>query len=112
MIIHTIPLSVNQLYQGRRFLTKEGKENKNDIITEMVLENKTRHPLEGSISLTIRFYMPNMRKDIDAGLKTLLDCGTGILWADDRQIIQLNVFKEKDIQNPRVELSLEEIETV
>jgi len=93
-------ISVNKMYRGRRFLSKEGKATKSAIAWEIVSQGKI-DPLEGTLALNIIFYVANNRADIDNMLKALLDCMTGIIYKDDSQITELHVFKELDKENPR-----------
>jgi Holliday junction resolvase RusA-like endonuclease len=106
IIIKTAPISVNRLYQGRRFLTSEGKSIKNKMAWEAKSQWK-KEPLKGDIALNVLFYFKDKRMlDIDGGLKALFDCLTGIIWVDDKQITELHAFKEVDKSNPRVELQI------
>ena len=104
--MHTIEIktavpSVNSLYRGRRFLTKEGKQTKVAISYEIRTAVKFE-PHKGSVALNVLFYFPDKRKrDIDNCLKSLLDCCTGILFEDDSQIEELHVYKQVDVKNPR-----------
>lgn len=93
-------ISVNKMYRGRRFLSKEGKDTKYEIGLEL-LAMRLVAPLETPVALNIIFYVKNNRADIDNMLKALLDCMTGIVYKDDSQIIELHCFKEIDKENPR-----------
>jgi Holliday junction resolvase RusA-like endonuclease len=105
-VLTAIP-SVNSLYRGRRFLTKEGKETKEAIGLEILSQVGSILPTEEQVSLEIKFYFGNKRKnDIDNRLKALLDCMTGYLYGDDSQIKELHVYKEYDKENPRTEIKI------
>ena len=93
-------ISVNKMYRGRRFLSKEGKDTKSAIAWEIASKGKFE-PLETPVALNIIFYVKNNRADIDNMLKALLDCMTGIVYKDDSQIMELHCFKEIDKENPR-----------
>lgn len=98
--------SVNSIYRGRRFLTKEGKATK-EIIGLEILSQRTTEVIKGDVALGIVFYFDNKRKnDIDNRLKALLDCMTGILYEDDSQIKELHVYKKYDKENPRTEIQI------
>lgn len=94
------PISVNKLYTGRRRLTKDGARAKRDISLEIKMHWK-KEPVQDEVTLNVIFYMQNKRTDIDNLLKGLLDCMTGIVYQDDRQITELHVYKEVDKSNPR-----------
>jgi crossover junction endodeoxyribonuclease RusA len=86
---------------GRRFLTSKGREIKDEIGTELLVQRNSG-PLAGPVALNVLFYFPNKRRrDIDNCLKALLDCMTGILYLDDSQIDELHVYKQIDTKNPR-----------
>lgn len=93
------------MYRGRRFLSKEGKDTKDAIAWEIRSQLKFE-PLEGSVALTITFYFKNARMDIDNALKGLLDCMTGLIYRDDRQIVELHVYKKIDKKEPRIEIKV------
>lgn len=105
MILKTMPLSTNALYRGRRFLTKEGKTNKEAIAWEAkVLWNGG--VLKSNVRLRVALYWPNKRRhDLD-NIKGLLDSLTGIVYEDDSQIVELHISKFVDAKNPRTEVSL------
>jgi crossover junction endodeoxyribonuclease RusA len=101
-----MPISTNALYQGRRFLTKEGKANKEALAWESKLQWPLKMPLKGPIRLSVRFYWPNKRRhDVD-NIKALLDSLSGIVYEDDSQINDLRVQKFCDKKQPRVEIEV------
>lgn len=98
--------SVNSMYRGRRFLTKEGKATKHAISME-ILAQRNFEPHSTPVALNIIFYFGNNRKnDIDNRLKALLDCLTGVIYEDDSLVTEMHIFKEYDKENPRVELQI------
>jgi crossover junction endodeoxyribonuclease RusA len=100
------PVSVNQLYRGRRFLTPLGKQTKEDYAWQA--KAQYRGPLlEGAIRLELTAYFTSQAtSDLDNVCKATLDSLTGILWKDDRQIIELHAYKRQDKLNPRIEISV------
>lgn len=100
ILINTKPISVNRMYRGRKFLTKEGKDTK-EAIKEEVMEKWDEDRIEEPVGLSIHFYMANKRIDIDNQLKGLLDCMTGTIYKDDSLITELHVYKIIDKENPR-----------
>lgn len=103
--IETEPISVNRMYRGRRFLTKDGKAVKDAIAWEVSSQWRIA-PIKGVVALNIMFYFKNKRMDIDNALKGLLDCMTGLVYEDDSQIEELHVFKMVDKENPRTEIQV------
>lgn len=101
------PISVNQLYRGRRFLTRDGEAAKFTYKSEAWSQWRKKPIGKGiPVSLEVIFYFPDARRhDIDNCLKGLLDSLTGVCWEDDSQITELHVWKYVDVKKPRVELS-------
>lgn len=103
--ITTEPISVNKLYRGRKFLTKDGKAIKTAIAWEIRSQWRIA-PNTGAVALNVLFYFKDNRNDIDNALKALLDCMTGLVYEDDSQIEELHVFKMIDKKNPRTEIQV------
>ena len=101
----TPPPTINQMYQGRRFLTKDGKAAKEAMAWEIKSQFRGES-LSDNVSVNVVFYFKDNRKDIDNCLKALLDSITGLIWKDDRQIRELHVVKEIDKDNPRTEITV------
>jgi len=90
MKIDIKPLSVNKVWQGRRFKTSIYK----------VYEEELYYLLPGmefgdEIKLRIEFGFSNMRMDIDNPVKPLLDVMQKKYGFNDNQITQLHLFKKK-----------------
>lgn len=108
IILKTKPVSVNSMYRGRRFLTKEGKSTKEVMEWEAKKQFKGK-PLKGDIGVDIDFYISNPLSDLDNLLKATFDCLTGIIWEDDRQIIEILARKYVDKKNTRIEIIINEL---
>ena len=111
LTLTTMPISTNKLYQGRRFLTKEGKANKEAISWEAKAQWMPRKPITGKIATTARLYFKDGRMLDIENLKALWDSLSGIVYEDDRQIHELHIFKEIDKQRPRVEITISSLTT-
>lgn len=99
-----IPPSVNRIWRtdfksGRVFKTKDAYQYARDVRLLV-----PRNIIEGHVALVLRFYFKTTARDIDSGLKTLLDALQGRIYADDKQVAVLTVYKLKDSKNPRVEV--------
>lgn len=103
------PQSTNHLYRHRGhlvYMTAEGRALKESYIWQIKSQYKGT-PKKGRISLRLDLYFGDKRKrDIDNYNKILLDSLTGILYEDDSQIDFLTITKSRDINNPRIEISL------
>lgn len=107
--LYTPCVPINQKYgiiNGRNLLSKKYRAAKEALMWE--IKSQWPHPpLDGDIILNVvQYFGDNRKRDIDAYLKILLDAGSGVLYHDDVQVAELNVIKAKDIDNPRVELSV------
>lgn len=104
----TFPISTNDLYYGRKILTKEARETKDAISWEAATQWKPKEPLKGQIRITAHFYFKK-EGDLDNPVKSLLDSFKGILWVDDKQVHEIHLYKHKDPKYPRVEMIITEI---
>ena len=107
------PISTNSLYryrcQGnfpRMYMTAKGKDLKEQYFYEAKSQWKKK-PLEGDVTVNVILYFGDKRKhDIDNYNKLVLDSLTGIVYFDDEQIQELNVIKQYDKENPRIEITI------
>jgi crossover junction endodeoxyribonuclease RusA len=61
-------------------------------------------PLAGPLAVDLYLYRPRKAGDVDAYAKCLLDAMQGHLWGDDKQIVELHLYRRDDKVNPRVEV--------
>lgn len=109
LVLSGKPVSVNQLYRGRRFLTPLGTATKADYSYQAKKQYKGA-VLEGPVKVEVHVYFANAAADIDNALKGFFDSMTGLLWKDDKQIVELHAYKLIDKQRPRIEISVVELE--
>lgn len=65
-------------------------------------------PLTGAVSVWLVFTMPNKRRvDCDNLSKNVLDSLRGIAYADDCQVLHLEIDKRVDAHNPGVDVTVE-----
>lgn len=98
-----LPVSINNAYptnrQGRRFLSPDGKAWKEEIAWAF----KKHKPSSKEFIVTIILEVAdNRRRDIDNGIKMILDALTGIVWIDDRQVVQITVRRNKGLKNKTI----------
>ena len=110
--INIISLSYYQYLTQNRFrkyITKKGREYKGiieDTLTEFMIDKIRK---TGNIRISLVFYFNNRRKnDIDNFAKPILDFMSDIIYEDDKQIIELNVKKFYDRENPRLIIKVED----
>ena len=113
IILKGQPQSTNNIYKShcrfgfpKVYLTKAGKDIKDDYIRQIVKQWKTV-PLKCPISVVIDTYHDNHRKnDWDNFHKLSMDSLTNIVYEDDSQIEQAIVTKHYDKENPRIEIEI------
>lgn len=109
VVLETMPLTVNRLYGGRRYLTNEGRACKEAIALEAMVQWRSSSVQSGLLRATVDiFFKDARRQDTDNVLKCLLDALTGVCYADDSQVKQILVTQYVDRHAPRVELTLSE----
>jgi Holliday junction resolvase RusA-like endonuclease len=89
MRINIKPLSVNQVWQGKRFKTKAYK----DYEKEVLLTLKPMNVNGGKLRLHLRFGLSSKNADIDNPVKPFVDCLQKRYGFNDRQIYSLIVDK-------------------
>lgn len=107
-LVNTKPVSVNALYSGRRFLTKIGKETKESMAWEIKSQIKGEKLFTGKVAVYLDFFFSSDRSDVDGCVKATLDTLSGLVYKDDRQVVELHVFKYIDKNNPRTEIEVRE----
>jgi Holliday junction resolvase RusA-like endonuclease len=91
MIVNIKPLSVNQVWQGRRFKTPKYKAYEKEMLLELPKLNLNT---KAYLSVDITFGYSTRASDIDNGLKPFLDCLQKKYGINDNKIYNLNVVKE------------------
>lgn len=60
--------------------------------------------IDGPVRLTLRIFRPRRAGDVDSTIKPMLDALQGVLYENDRQIVELHAYRGDDKTNPRVEV--------
>ena len=89
MRLYIKPLSVNQVWQGKRFKTKAYK----DYEKEVLLSLKAMQVSGGKLSLHLLFGLSSKNADVDNPVKPFIDCLQKKYLFNDRQIYRLTVEK-------------------
>jgi Holliday junction resolvase RusA-like endonuclease len=108
-----LPPTLNHSYgyrsMGRHVSMYKKPEAKQWQRQAALLIQASRHqktPTKSIVTIKIHMYY-KFNRDIDSSLKLLFDTMEGIVYENDRQIISLLVFKDKDKDNPRLEVGIE-----
>lgn len=102
------PPSANRLWrttrQGRMYKTQEAADYGMGV-GWIVMEHGI-NPMTGPVCLSLQFYRPMQRGDLDNRIKAVLDALNGVLYKDDKQVVELHAFLADDKHNPRVEVTI------
>lgn len=102
-----MPISLNKLYRRTRWtvvLSNDAMAWKKYAQAWAYRQYPYNEPLKGLIAVTYRFY--GSRLDIDNGIKLISDSCNGIIWGDDRQIIEMHVYVDRQNKQKRVEMEV------
>lgn len=83
------PLSVNEVWQGKRFKTPKYKQYEKEILLTL----KPMIVKTGKLSLFLRFGLSSKNADIDNPVKPFVDCLQMRYGFNDRHIYKLTVEK-------------------
>lgn len=90
--------------RGRTYLSAEAVAYIADAGKEAIRQRV--RPLAGNVVVSLTVYRPAKRGDLDNTAKVLLDAMNGIAWTDDKQIVELHLYRNEDKKNPRVEVEV------
>lgn len=102
-----LPISTNRLYRRTRYtvvLTNEAMAWKTYAQVMAKRQYEFNEPLRGELSVTYRFF--GCRLDADNGIKLLQDSCNGIIWIDDRQIVELHIYIDRLDKDKHVEMEV------
>ena len=92
--------------RARMYMSKEGKQLK-EYYQLQAKSQWIKEPLDTDVKLAVTYYFGDKRtRDIDNYGKLFFDSLTGIVWVDDKQVIDLHLKKDYDKDNPRIELEI------
>jgi Holliday junction resolvase RusA-like endonuclease len=107
MMIQIKPLSVNQVWQGKRFKTKAYKQYERDLI---MLLPRVKIDFKKPLKIGLTFGFSNKASDIDNPTKPILDILQKKYGFDDKQVQELNLKKELVTKgNEFIKLDIKEI---
>jgi len=121
-------------YRGGKPHTYDPSSSDKADFLALMHNSAPKSPLKGAISLICKFHCRRpqshyrtgknskilkptapiwcqTRPDIDNYLKFVLDCGSGVLFRDDSNVVKVEMLKIYSI-SPRVEICLEELDNV
>lgn len=107
--------------RGIAYTPKATKDAEKDI-RDAVKSAYAGEPYDGAVDVAVIFYIqrpkskprkkaeyPTGRPDVDNYAKLVLDALNGIVWVDDRQVVNLSCFKRyaDDMASPCIEINVE-----
>jgi Holliday junction resolvase RusA-like endonuclease len=99
---------------SRRLVTIRGQARliKSQKALDYVAVVRATHPplsplLEGDLRMTADVYYASRRPDLDVSL--ILDALQDIVYRNDRQVREMHLYHHLDRENPRAEITLEEM---
>ena len=119
----TIPGSIPSKSNQYTIITKKGADGKwhGSLKKSDAMENYEKRfylqcpyrdlNIKGYFILTVKVFNDSNRKDIDNSFKGILDCLQSCkVIKNDRQCTEIHAFKFVDKTNPRVEITIKEVE--
>lgn len=109
-IVLPYPPSANKYWhawRGRVVKSDHAREYQRSVRLRALVAGALR-PLSGSVVLDIVVYRPRQIGDLDNCLKVALDALKGIVFIDDRQVVEFHARRRDDPKNPRMEVSARE----
>ncbi len=87
----------------RKYITKKGRVYKEEIEKILIKSMEDKQIINEECKIYIEFYFDNKRKnDVDNFTKPILDFMSGIVYEDDKLVVDLHIKKFFDKDNPRI----------
>lgn len=116
-LIFPFPPSVNNLYRtiikGRVAMPIKTAIYRayEGLIRRLTIDTlKTPYPKASTVAVTIHFYRPAKRGDLDNMLKAMLDVLHGIAFENDDQVIEIHAYRHDDKISPRASVEVWDVE--
>ena len=110
-IVLPVPPSTNDNWHNYNGVTVLSTEAKNFRAGVKLLANIAGlRPFDGPVAVYVHFYADNALMDLDNyDGKALLDALQGVMYHNDRQIVERHSWKHTDKTNPRIEVEVRRI---
>ncbi len=112
-LVFPFPPSVNNLYRtiikGRIAMPIKTKVYRiyEGLIRRLTLDTlKNPYPKGNPVAVTLHFYRPQKRGDLDNMLKAMLDVLHGIAFENDDQVIEIHAYRHDDKNEPRASVEV------
>jgi Holliday junction resolvase RusA-like endonuclease len=102
--------TVDREHAVRARLTDQAEQYKHNAGWAAKMVRGPQEPLSGPVSVVIHAYLPTRRTDADNVSKLVFDSLNGIIWEDDKQVVDYHIYLVRgDEKNARLELSITEL---
>ena len=91
-------------FRGRMVQSKAARE----YIEQVRLAHSGHDLMEGQVVVTVSLYRPRKSGDLDNFFKVALDALQGVVYKDDKQVIEIHAYRHDDKQNPRAVVTVQE----
>lgn len=99
------PPSANRYWRnvnGRMVVSQEAAKFRESVEIECMVAGI--RPVDSSVCVSLDFYRPAKRGDLDNLLKVVLDSLIGWAYVDDKQVVEIHAMRHDDKEHPRVEV--------
>lgn len=109
-LILPFPPSANRYWRHDRGITHRSQEAVSYIedVGKLCMADGLA-PLTGNVCLSVDFYRPAKRGDLDNMLKILVDSLRGYAYVDDKQIVEIHAGRYEDKDDPRAVVVITEM---
>jgi crossover junction endodeoxyribonuclease RusA len=90
---------------GRPYVSEDAKAFKEEVYYAVPTAIRQRL-LTFELIVTFRFYRPRKSGDLSNRIKILEDAMQGVVYKDDKQIVEIHAFRFEDKAQPRVEVEI------
>lgn len=109
-----LPPSANRLWRmdKRGFMRKsqEARDYYELAGLEAIRQGATIRSCD--VAVTLKVYRARKSGDLDNRIKPLLDALQGVVYYDDKQVVEIHAFRFDDKKNPRIEITIEDLEGI
>lgn len=111
LMLRTLPPTINSSYKRGKnsFYKSQEAKNASEAVKWEIRAQYRGKPLIGPVEAKFSVWEASNRVDADARTKSLLDCLSGIVYLDDRQVKKYCVEQGIDRRSPRVEIEVVEL---
>lgn len=116
-LVFPFPPSVNKLYRtvikGFQAMVIKSSIYRayEGLIRRLTVDTlKQPYPKGTTVAVTLHFYRPQKRGDLDNMLKAMLDVLHGIAFEDDQQVIEIHAYRHDDKISPRASVEVWDVD--